>query len=331
MDEPVARGERTHLRPLAPGDRDAFLTAERRSRRLHRPWTHAPSTPEAFSRYVAVDPARRSLGVFRNDGDDLAGVYNLSQLFYGPFRNAYLGYFAFEPWAGQGYMREGMDLLLRHAFGDLRLHRLQANVQPANGRSIGLLRATGWREEGYASRYLKIGGRWRDHVMFAILAEDLPRGLRAVPGTTVRLEPVTPLNWRDVERVRARRDQRRWVADVSRYLALCAYGSVWRPLAIVAQDRVVGFAMWGRDPDDGSLWIGGFTIDAREQGKGYGAAALDAAIDLLSSQPGARHLALSYRPDNEVAKRLYASRGFVETGETEGDEVVARRPVHRRA
>ncbi|MGZ4149779.1 MAG: GNAT family N-acetyltransferase [Actinomycetota bacterium] len=331
MEAPVGRGPRTHLRRLGSEDRDDFLAAERRSRRLHRPWTHAPDTPEAFARYTEVDPARRSLGVFRNDGGDLTGVYNLSQVFYGPFRNAYLGYLAFEPWAGQGYMREGMGLLLRHAFGDLRLHRLQANVQPGNDRSIGLLRATGWREEGYAPRYLKIGGRWRDHVMFAILAEDLTRAPAAPSPARVRLEPVTSRNWRQVAEVRARREQRRWVADVTRYLALCAYGSVWWPLAIVAEDRVVGFAMWGRDPDDGSLWIGGFTIDAREQRKGYGAAALDAVIAFLSSQPGARVLALSYLPDNEVAKRLYASRGFVQTGETEDDEVVARRPVDRRA
>lgn len=325
---PLARGPRVHLRALGPGDRDAFLAAAHRSRSLHRPWTVAPQTTEAFDRYAAEDPARRTLAVVRTADGELTGVYNLSQLFYGPFRNAYLGYYAFEPWAGRGYMREGMGLLLRHAFGPLGLHRLQANVQPGNDRSIALLRATGWREEGYAPRYLKIAGRWRDHVMFAIVAEDLRSRAGPAQGR-VRLEPVTPRNWRDVAAVRARRDQRRWVADVPRYLALCAYGAVWRPLAIVTQDRVVGFAMWGRDPDDGSLWIGGFTIDAREQRKGHGAAALDAAIALLSSQPGARELALSYRPDNEVAKRLYASRGFVETGETEGDEVVARRPVRR--
>jgi ribosomal-protein-alanine N-acetyltransferase len=65
-----------------------------------------------------------------------------------------------------------MPLVFRFAFDELGLHRLQADVQPGNERSIGLLRATGWREEGYARRYLKIGGRWRDHIMFAILAEE---------------------------------------------------------------------------------------------------------------------------------------------------------------
>ena len=113
----------------------------------------------------------------RNDEDALVGTYAISQIFQGNFKSAFLGYYGFEPFAGQGYMSDGMRLVLRHAFGSLRLHRLQANVQPGNERSIGLLRATGWREEGYASRYLKIGGRWRDHLMFAIVAEDPPPGL----------------------------------------------------------------------------------------------------------------------------------------------------------
>ena len=64
----------------------------------------------------------------------MAGVYNVSQIFYGPFRSAYLGYYAFTPFAGQGFMREGIELMLRHAFGPLRLHRLEANIQPDNAR-----------------------------------------------------------------------------------------------------------------------------------------------------------------------------------------------------
>ena len=82
--------------------------------------------------------------------------------------------------------------------------------------------------------------------------------------------------------------------------------------------------MWANDPDDvGSYWIGGFVIDRRQQRKGYGRDALSALIDYLRGMPGVCDVALSYM-HNEVAKRLYAEAGFVETGETEGDEVVAR-------
>lgn len=74
-------------------------------------------------------------------------------------------------------MREGLELVLRHAFHDLRLHRVQASIQPGNERSIALVRGAGFRNEGLALRYLKVGGRWRDHEHWAITVED-----QRVPG-----------------------------------------------------------------------------------------------------------------------------------------------------
>ena len=164
------------LRRLRRDDEHAYLAAVARSVRLHRPWAYPPETTETFAEYIA-GPARIPLVVEARG--ELAGVYTLSQIVYGSFRNAYLGYYAFVPHAGTGAMRAAMPSVLRFAFDELGLHRLQANVQPGNDRSIGLLRATGWREEGYARRYLKMGGRWRDHLMFAILAEDVRRARRS--------------------------------------------------------------------------------------------------------------------------------------------------------
>ena len=71
---------------------------------------------------------------------------------------------------GQGLMREGLQAAVRDAFRSLKLHRLEANIQPANAASIALVRACGFSKEGYSPRYLKIGGRWRDHERWAILA-----------------------------------------------------------------------------------------------------------------------------------------------------------------
>jgi [ribosomal protein S5]-alanine N-acetyltransferase len=171
---PVARGPRVSLRPISVADETEFLDRVRSSRALHRPWSYPPETPAAFREYVRHHrpPAARGLLVCRNDGGDLAGWFGMSQIFHGPFKSAYLGYYAFLPHAGQGYMREGLELVIRYAFADLNLHRLQSSVQPANERSIALVRGAGFTKEGYGRRYLKIGGRWRDHEHWVILADD---------------------------------------------------------------------------------------------------------------------------------------------------------------
>ena len=69
-------------------------------------------------------------------------------------------------------MREGLELVLQLAFRQYGLHRLEANVQPDNVRSIALVRGFGFRLEGYSPRYLKIAGRWRDHERWAITIDD---------------------------------------------------------------------------------------------------------------------------------------------------------------
>jgi ribosomal-protein-alanine N-acetyltransferase len=85
-----------------------------------------------------------------------------------------LGYYAFEPYAGHGLMREGMILVVNEAFRELGLHRLEASVQARNERSIALLSGLGFSREGLARRYLKIGGRWLDHERWAVLREEWP-------------------------------------------------------------------------------------------------------------------------------------------------------------
>ena len=98
------------------------------------------------------------------------GVINLSEIVLGAFRSAYLGYYAFAGFERQGLMREGLRAAVRYAFRTLKLHRLEANIQPANAASLALARSCGFSREGFSPRYLKIGGRWRDHERWAIIA-----------------------------------------------------------------------------------------------------------------------------------------------------------------
>ena len=140
----------------------------------------------------------------------------------------------------------------------------------------------------------------------------------------IEIRAITGDNFRDVLDLAVSEEQSAWVAPTARYLALCAYGGVWHPLGLYADAIPVGFAMWARDPTDGSHWIGGFLVDQGHQRLGHGRAAMLGILEYLRSSEGATAFVLSYAPDNEVARRLYASLGFAETDEREGDEVVAR-------
>lgn len=175
MNRTLGVGNRVFLRHPSARDRDEFLDRVRASRKLHGRWVVAPSDPDAFASYLqrTKSAALEALLVCRKEDGAIVGVYNIGQIFYGPLCSAYLGYYAFEPFAGKGFMREGMRLVFRHAFGPLGLHRLEANIQPGNRSSLALVADSGFRQEGFSPRYLKVAGRWRDHERWAILAEDV--------------------------------------------------------------------------------------------------------------------------------------------------------------
>lgn len=118
--------------------------------------------------------------------------------------------------------------------------------------------------------------------------------------------------------------QLQFVAATPHYLSLCRRpDSPWRPLAAEVGGTTVGFVMWGVDPDDDSFWIGGLVVDRRHQRNGFGRAIVTQLIE-RGRQGGHRSIALSFEPGNTVGRSLYASLGFIETDEREGDEIVAR-------
>jgi ribosomal-protein-alanine N-acetyltransferase len=165
---------RVRLAAPEPSDRDEFIELVEASVNLHRPWTYPPADAASFRRLIERNRADNFFALLARRSDDSAivGLFELSDVVRGAFQSAYLGYWVGEPYAGKGYMREGMQLALRFAFNELKLHRVEANIQPANERSLALAKKSGFRREGFSPRYLKIGGRWRDHERWAILADD---------------------------------------------------------------------------------------------------------------------------------------------------------------
>ena len=176
-------GNRVFLRRPTPADAEAFIEMARRSRRLHRPWVYLSDDPTVFERYLDRIGSDRHAGFLacRCSDGAIVGLVNLSEIVRGGLQGAYMGFFASADHAGEGYMTEAVSLALDYAFRELRLHRIEANIQPGNTRSRALAKRCGFRHEGLSRRYLKIGGRWRDHQRWAILAEEW-KVARRLPG-----------------------------------------------------------------------------------------------------------------------------------------------------
>lgn len=182
----LERSRRTGLRFARRADSREWCELREASLDHLRPWEPrwpagaSGRSPARFARLLKSQRSDQSRRMLLCDKKSLAivGMVNLSLIARGPFQNAVMGYWLGAPFVGRGYMTEGITLGLRHAFGALGLHRVEANVMPANTRSLAVVRRAGFREEGFSPNYLEINGRWRDHVRFAMTAEDWKRTRR---------------------------------------------------------------------------------------------------------------------------------------------------------
>jgi ribosomal-protein-alanine N-acetyltransferase len=178
----VLKGPRVLLRPPASRDAARWVSLRLASESFLQPWE--PTWPPdgcsnaAFHRrrLQVRDEWRAQTGygflIFRREDGDLLGGITLSNVRLGVSRSGSLGYWIGERHARNGYMTEAVHCMLDYAFGPLHLHRVEAACLPTNEASRGLLLKCGFREEGLAREYLKINGRWSDHVTFGILATD---------------------------------------------------------------------------------------------------------------------------------------------------------------
>jgi ribosomal-protein-alanine N-acetyltransferase len=182
---PRLDGEGLYLRPAVPGDFEAWRLLRSASRSFLTPWEPTwpldDLTKPSFQRRLLRQDRERaedeSYGflIFRTRDDALLGGITLGNVRRGVAQCGTLGYWMGEQHAGQGHMAKAVRVLLRHAFLEMRLHRIEAACAPNNERSRRLLEKLGFQREGFARSYLLIDGAWQDHLLFAMLERDFLR------------------------------------------------------------------------------------------------------------------------------------------------------------
>lgn len=175
-------GGAVFLRMPEAGDYPVWASLREASRDFLTPWE--PTWPQddltraafryrlkRYHRDLQADEGY-AFFIFRRHDRRLAGGLTLSNVRRGVAQSASLGYWIGKEFARQGLMTAAVKAVVPFAFDILKLHRLEAACLPSNAASLALLRRTGFAEEGFARSYLKINGRWQDHVLFAIIADD---------------------------------------------------------------------------------------------------------------------------------------------------------------
>lgn len=154
-------------------DENEYRQAVRESREVHHPWIELSDTAEAFDAYLSRYQQDDQRAYLLRDAKtaQLVGFVNANNIVRGAFHSTFLGYGAFAGGEGRGLMREGMRLVIDDLFDNEHLHRVEANIQPANERSIRLVESLGFRKEGFSPDYLFIDGAWRDHERWAMTTE----------------------------------------------------------------------------------------------------------------------------------------------------------------
>lgn len=185
-DPPALKGERVSLRMPRSSDYHEWAALRRRSRDFLEPWEPRWASDELdqaswrhrVRRYRAEQAAGTAVAylIVENETQRLIGGITIGNIRYGVSQSAQIGYWMGEPYAGKGFMQDAIRTLIGHAFGVMRLHRVEAACIPSNTRSIRVLEKAGFSREGLLRSYLRINGAWQDHYIYALIAKDHAAG-----------------------------------------------------------------------------------------------------------------------------------------------------------
>lgn len=152
-------------------DASDLIAANIVSKDYHHPWMRNFTDQTGFDEWFGnmQSSASQALIARENQSGDIVGVFTFSQIFMKAFCSAYLGYYGMVQFAGRGLMTEATIQAVAYGFEDIGLHRIEANIQPENLRSIALAQRAGFHKEGFSPRYLFIDGAWRDCERWAII------------------------------------------------------------------------------------------------------------------------------------------------------------------
>ena len=177
------------LRAIRAGDRKEWQRVRQRNAdwllrwEATRPPGEAEVAPMTFRAMVRdlhrQATAGRSLPLVLTVRGQLAGQVTVNNIVGGSARFASIGYWIDQRFAGRGYMPLAVALTSDYCLFGLRLHRLEIAIRPENTASLRVVEKLGYQEYGYAARYLHIDGAWRDHRLFALTVEEVPRGVLA--------------------------------------------------------------------------------------------------------------------------------------------------------
>jgi ribosomal-protein-alanine N-acetyltransferase len=338
-----ARGGRIFLRPVATQDAKEFAALHRAGGDHFKFWTPTATTAAKMRAGIekALRPDTARYAICLKEDSRIIGSVALSQIFFGPLRSAYVGYYVGAAYAKQGYMREALALILRYAFRTLRLNRVEANIQPGNAASTALAWRMGFALEGFSRRYLKIGGGWRDHQRWALLAEDWkPRkiGNPVRPAITHDDIEIRDLGIKDIAGFAVLRHQiaregmfmmaepGEIIASKEKFAEQVAH-TLKDPLKkrIVARyrSRVAGFISATRGDMNRSRHACHLAIGIAEAftGQGIGKRLMD-ALESWARDTGVKRLDLRVMVQNTRAISLYQRCGFAIEGRIRGEFLV---------